>query len=156
VLGEDHPLALHRLNNLVLTLILLGKLEEAREILSQNVRIKATRYENLIPRIPLLQWVVEVLSNRALEASTFLGLLKSYFKHELLPIFGQIVVLWDIGYFIEALQPKLGDQNAEFLRALVAVLNARCSVAPPPDLPAMLAALDAFPAWREAIPQPLE
>jgi len=156
VLGEAHPLTLHRRNNLVLTLILLGKLDEAREILSQNAQANAPSHENLTPRIPLLQWVVELLAGRTSEATIFLGRLKTHFGHELLPVFDKIGVPWDISHFIDALQPKLGTQNTELLRALVAVLNARCTVPPSPDLPAMLAALDAFPAWREATPQPLD
>ncbi len=74
-----------------------------------------------------------------------------------------IAVPWDIGYFIDALQPKLGTQNTELLRALVAVLNARTTPvtpavtdSPPIDPSSLLATLDTFPAWREATPQPLE
>jgi tetratricopeptide (TPR) repeat protein len=36
LLGDTKPLTIHRRNNLVLTLILLGKLEEARQILTAN------------------------------------------------------------------------------------------------------------------------
>ena len=74
-----------------------------------------------------------------------------------------IAVPWDIIYLAETLQPKLGTQNTELLRALAAVLNARTAPvsstatgSPPADLSSLLAALDAFPAWRVAVPQPLE
>ena len=156
VLGEDHPLVLNLWNNLVLTIILLSKCDEARGILSRNAQTKAPPHENLTPRIPLLQWVVEALAGRVAETAILLGGLKAHFSDEPLPIFGGIQVPWDLAYFIKTLEPKLGPQNTELLRALVAVLNARCTVPPSPDLPTLLAALDAFPAWREAVPLPLE
>ena len=87
----------------------------------------------------------------------------SHFALDPLPISGMIAVPWDIAYFIDALQPKLGTQNTELVRALVADLNARTAPAasaasgsPPSDLSSLLAALDAFPAWREAKPAPLD
>ena len=188
VLGEIHPLALHRRNNLVLTVILLDKLDEAREILSQNAQTKTPPFENLTPRIPFLQCVVELLaekdsgdgsqnpeaqpadsgsiSNSAIripQSAIFMGRLKFHFAREPLLVTGDIQVPWDIAYFIDTLQPKLGTQNTELLRALVDVLNARTAPAPsaasgspPSDSSSLLTALDAFPAWREAEPRPFE
>ncbi|HQX51549.1 MAG TPA: hypothetical protein PLR25_16650 [Planctomycetaceae bacterium] len=46
LLGDIHPLAIHRCNNLVLTLILLGKLDEARQILAANWRLNAPPHAN--------------------------------------------------------------------------------------------------------------
>jgi hypothetical protein len=100
--------------------------------------------------------VVELLAGKTSESTLFLGRLKTHFARGPLPIFSGIAVPCDFAYFIDALQPKLGTQNTDLLRALVAVLNARSMVPPSPDLPAMLTALDAFPAWREAAPQPFE
>ena len=40
-LGDIHPLAIHRRNHRVLTLILPGKLEEARQILAADWRLNA-------------------------------------------------------------------------------------------------------------------
>ena len=148
--GEFHPLAIHRRNNLVLTLILLNKLDEARDILSQNAQAKATSHENLTPRIFLLQWIVGLLDGRTTDIVAFHGCLKAHVVHEAFPVFNDIAVAWDIDYFIDALESKLGARNADLLRRIVAVLNARCMVPPSAELPNMLSALDAFPAWREA------
>jgi hypothetical protein len=53
-----------------------------------------------------------------------------------------MAVLREIAYFIEFLKPKLGENPAEFLTALVTALNDRTK----------LSALDSFPEWRDQPP----
>ena len=49
---------------------------------------------------------------------------------------------WDIAYFFEHLGSRLPPGSAEFLTALVAAMNDRAN----------LAAIDAFPEWRNQPP----
>jgi tetratricopeptide (TPR) repeat protein len=64
VFGETHPLTLHRRNNLVLDLILLGKLDEAHELLRENWQVKANRFANTTPRIAFLGYIIASLEAR--------------------------------------------------------------------------------------------
>jgi len=57
-----------------------------------------------------------------------------------------MAVLREIAYFIEFLKPKLGENPAEFLTALVTALNDRTK----------LSALDSFPEWRNQPPVSLD
>jgi hypothetical protein len=179
VFGETNPLVLHRWNNVALILIALSKLDDARKILSRNTQPGTLQLENLTPRILLLQWVVELLAAtnsgvndetsepipvdvapnaaiRSPQPAFFLGQLKTHFANEPLPTNGSFTVNWDVEYFVDSLQPRLGPENTGLLRALVAVLNARTSPTASVGAESPLTALDAFPAWREATPQELE
>ena len=64
LLGDIHPLAIHRRNNLVLTLILLGKLEEARQILAANWRLNAPPHANTTPRLAFLRHLIALLESQ--------------------------------------------------------------------------------------------
>ncbi len=55
------PRGAHHRNNLVLTLILLGKLEEARRILTTNWRLNAPPHANTTPRIAFLRHLIALL-----------------------------------------------------------------------------------------------
>jgi tetratricopeptide (TPR) repeat protein len=136
VLGENHPLTLHRRNNLVLTLSLLGRLGEAREILNQNIAAKPEPYENLTPRIFLLQSVVETLAcpdgspadHRSVTQP--LGRLKTHLSRKPLPVCSGIAVPWDVRYFWENLRGKVAGDMVGLFESLVTVLNQRCASDP--------------------------
>ncbi len=140
ILGDIHPLAIHRRNNLVLTLILLGKLEEARQILAANWRLNAPPHANTTLRIAFLRHLIALLESQP--DTPFLGQLKAFLTGPELPVASDVVVPWDIAYFIEFLKPKLGEHPAEFLTALIAALNERAKV---PDL-------NHFPEWCDQPP----
>jgi hypothetical protein len=144
IMGATHPLSVHRKNNLVLSLILLDKLPEARIVLHQNWHLKAEPFANTIPRIAFLREVIALLE--PLSDTPFLGQIKTFLTSPELPVSGDVAVPWDIVYFIEFLKPKLGVHNGEFLTALVAALNDRTR----------LSALDQFPEWRNQPAVPLE
>ena len=151
-LGDSHPLTIHRRNNLVLTLIMLGKLEEARRILEANwhlnappVRLAQDRpHANITPRIAFLRHVIALLESQP--DTPFLGQLKTLLTGPELPVLSDIAVPWDVAYFIEFLNSKIEIQESKFLTALVAALNDRNQ----------LSALDLFSEWRGQPPVPLD
>jgi len=144
VLGDNHPLTINRHVNLALTLIMLWNLEEARQILAANWRLNAPPHANTTPRIVFLRHLTALLERQ--RDAPFLGQLKTLLNGAELPVASDVVVPWDIAYFIEFLKPKLGDHSTAFLTALVAALNDR----------AKLSDLDQFPEWRNATAQPLD
>jgi hypothetical protein len=144
VLGDSHPLTINRHANLVLTLIMLGKLEEARQILAANWRLNAPPHANTTPRIAFLRHVITLLESQP--DTPFLGQLKTLLTGPELPVASDVAVPWDIAYFIEFLKPKLGGHNAEFLTALVAALNDRTK----------LSELEHFPEWKNQPSIPLD
>jgi tetratricopeptide (TPR) repeat protein len=144
VLGDIHPLTIHRRNNLALKLIMLGKLEEARQILTANWRLNTRPHANTTPRIAFLRHLIALLLSQT--DTPFLGQLKTLLTGSELPVASDAAVPYDFAYFIEFLKPKLGEHNAEFLTALVAAVND----------PTKLSALDAFPEWREQPLVPLD
>lgn len=144
VLGDSHPLAINRYANLVLTLILLGKLEEARQILAANWRLNAPPHANTTPRIAFLRHLIALLESQP--DTPFLGQLKTLLTGPELPVASDVAVPWDIAYFIEFWKPKLGEHHAEFLTALVAALKDRTK----------LPELDHFPEWRAQPAVPLD
>jgi len=144
VLGANHPLTHHRRNNQVLTLILLDKLAEARELLRQNWQPAGQRFANTIPRVAFLAYVITRLE--ASPGSLFLGQLKTLFTGSELPISSDIPVPWDIADFIGQLRSRLPEDSADFLRSLLAAVNDRSKL---PDL-------DRFPEWRNQWAIPLD
>jgi len=54
------PLALIAADNLALTLIMLGKLEEARQILAASWRLNTPPHANTTPRIAFLRQVIDL------------------------------------------------------------------------------------------------
>ena len=148
LLGDIHPLAIHRRNNLVLTLILPGKLEEARQILAANWRLNAPPHANTTPRLAFLRHLIALLESQP--DTPFLGQLKTLLTGPELPVASDVAVPWDIAYFIGHLNAQLGahkdELKAEFLTALAAALNDRAKL---PDL-------DRFPEWRDQPSVPLD
>ncbi len=142
LLGGTHPLTLHRRNNLVLDVILLGRLAEARELLRESWQTRAEAFANTTPRVAFLGYIVALLEARL--DTPFLGQLKTLLIGPELPVAAEVAVPWDIAYFIDRLSVASG--SAGFLRALVAAMNDRIGVA----------ALDGFPEWRDQEPITLD
>jgi tetratricopeptide (TPR) repeat protein len=144
VFGDIHPLTIHRRNNLTLTLIMLDKMEEANQILTENWRLNAHHHANTTPRIAFLQYIVAMLESR--QNTIFLGRLKKLLTGPELPVTTDVAVPWDIAYFIEYLRPKLPPDSPDFLFALVAAMN---------DL-GQVDKLNEFDIWKKQEPIPLE
>ena len=99
---------------------MLGKLEEARQILAANWRLNAPPHANTTPRIAFLRHLIALLESQP--DTPFPGQLKTLLTGPELPVASDVAVPWDIAYFIEFLKPKLGEHPAEFLTALVVAL----------------------------------
>ena len=123
---------------------MLGKLEEARQILAANWQSNAPPHANTTPRIVFLRHLIALLESQP--DTPFLGQLKTLLTGPELPVASDVAVPWDIAYFIEFLKPKLGEHNAEFLTAL-----ARRA-----ERPHQIAQIGEFPVWRDVLPLPLE
>jgi tetratricopeptide (TPR) repeat protein len=139
VLGKDHRLTIHRRNNLVLTLIMLGKLAEARGLLIENWQSKAEPFANTTPRVVFLAHLLALLESQS--NTPFLGQLKALLSGPELSVAQDVAVPWDNLYFTENLRPQLPPDSVDFLTALVAAMNDRAKL---PDL-------DRFPEWRNQL-----
>ena len=144
ILGKNHLLTIHRRNNLVLTLIMLGKLAEARGLLIENWQTKAEPFANTTPRVAFLAHLLALLESQT--NTPFLGQLKALLSGPGLPVAQDVAVPWDNAYFIEKLRSQLPPGCVDFLTVLVAALNDRAKVAN----------LDRFPEWRNQLPIPLD
>jgi len=131
------PLAIHRRKNLEL---MLGKLEESRQILAANWRLNAPPHANNTPRVAFLRYPIALLDSES--APTFLGQFKTLLTGPELPVASDVAVPWDIAYFIEFLKPKLGENSTEFITAL----NDHTQVSK----------LDEFELWKNQSPVSLE
>ena len=144
ILGDTHALTIHRRNNLVLTLIMLGNLEEGRQILAASWRFNSPPYANTTSRIAFLRLLIALLETRP--STPFIGQLKTLLAGPELTVAPDVAVPWDIAYFVEYLRPKLQPASAEFFTAIIAAMNNRT----------MLPDLDRFPEWRNQAPIPLD
>jgi len=161
----------------VLTLILLGKLEEARQILATNWRLNAPPHANTTPRIAFLRHVIALLEadgpgatvsapsavadrryNSAPTAvtdrrysSVFLGQIKTLLTGPELPVTGDVAVPWDIAYFIEFMKDRI--QKPEAGSQNVQFLSALVAAL---NDRTQLPGLDAYPEWRDQPAVPLD
>jgi hypothetical protein len=86
-------MAIHRRNNLVLTLItliMLGKLGEARQILAAYWRLNAPPHANTTPRIAFLRHLIALLESQP--DTPFLGQLKALLTGPELPVASGVAV----------------------------------------------------------------
>lgn len=95
-------------------------------------------------RIAFLRHLIALLESQP--DTPFLGQVKTLLTGPELPVASDVAVPWDHAYFIEFLKPKLGEHHAEFLTALIAVMN---------DL-AKMVELEQFPDWKTQLSLPLE
>lgn len=138
--GVDDPLTVHFRNNLALTLMMLDRVNEARDLLAESWRTTLPSYANLTPCIPYLGLVADRLRND--RAADQIGRLKTLLCGPELPRALGVAHPWDVAYLLDYLQPKLAPDSREFLAALLAAVND----------PLKAPALDRFSEWRDAPP----
>jgi hypothetical protein len=107
--------------------------------LSRAWNLKAGQHDITSQRILFVRLVIAFLEGESREMLA--GQLKTLLTHGPLPDYADVVVVWDIGYFIEYLTPKLDPGTVGFLTALVEAMND----------PAKLARLEEFSEWREHV-----
>lgn len=142
--GGVHPKIPHRINNLCTVLIMQGMLDDAKPMLVRAWQLKFGQHDITSSRLLFARLTVALLESRPV--GTFLGQLRALIAQDSLPDHADVVKIWDIGYFIEHLKPKLGEQNADFLSALAAAMN-DCS---------KRTTLESFPEWCHQPPILLE
>lgn len=135
--GVMHPLSVHYCNNLVLGLVMDGKLSEAEREISALWHLNAPTYRNTTPRILFLRMVVASLVGEP--TAVFLRQLKTLLCGDPLPIAEHVAHPWDLGYFIDYVRRRLPADTVAFLAAIVAALND----------PLKLDELDTFQNWRD-------
>ncbi len=138
--GVDDPLTVHFRNNLALTLMMLDRVNEARDLLAESWRTTLPSYANLTPCIPYLGLLADRLRNES--AADQIGRLKTMLCGPELPRAPGIAHPWDVAYLLDYLRPKLPPDSSEFLAALLAAVND----------PVKARGLDRFPEWRDAPP----
>jgi hypothetical protein len=143
MLGESHPLTIHRRNNLVLSLLMIGRLDVARECLDVNWQTESPPFANTKPRVCFLQVVLALLEGKP--PGLPLARLKRLLGGEALPEFSGVTVPWDVDYFLKALRSRLPANSIDFVNALAGAI--RNSLEESGD---QIKMLDRFPLWREA------
>ena len=78
---------------------MLGKLDEACQILTANWRLNAPPHANTTPRIAFLRHRIALLESQP--NTDFLGQIKTLLTGPELPVASDVAVSWDIAYFIE-------------------------------------------------------
>ncbi len=118
-LGPHAALTLHRRNNLVQTLIMMGKFSEARQELEINREVQSEPPTNVTARIVFLRWLLAALSCEATEL--FLGQLKTLIVGPALASAAGVARFWDIKYFLDYLRLSPEVEKAAVL--IVTALN---------------------------------
>lgn len=148
--GMTHPLTIHRRNNLAISLLMLGRLDEAAALLEANILRDFPPFENLTPRLPYLLAILNLVAAGPAAAERHLAALKAHLDQPPLAVHERIQIPWDLRYLLETVAPRLPTTTNEMLSALLLILNARCQNRDPEVLAVQLAALKAFPIYRDA------
>ena len=131
--------------------LITDRFAEARQHVAEGWAVRASAMHYLIARLLWFQLVLVMLDTEAKEegrtkdGESLLGKLKTTMQND------AAFTEWTMEPVLKHLQGRMqksevGSQNWELLRTLVAALSDRAN----------LPKLDAFPAWREAKPQPLD
>jgi hypothetical protein len=103
--GIDHPLTVHRRNNLSLTLLMLDRVDEARFLLAESWHASLPSYANLTSSIPYLALLADRLGGDPAADPT--GYLKTLLCGPELPRAPDVAHPWDVAYLLDYLRPKL-------------------------------------------------
>ncbi len=142
--GESHPKIAHRLNNLSTVLVLRNRLDEAKHVLARAWQLKASQHDITSSRVLYVRLVIALLESQS--AAVFVGQLRTLLAEEYLRDYAGVDSAWNVAYFLEQLNSKLGERNAKFMVALAAVMNNQSTVSE----------LDRFPEWCSCAPVSLE
>jgi hypothetical protein len=119
--GETSPKMPHRLNNLCTVLVMQDKLDDAKRLVERAWSLRSGQHDLTSARLIFVRLSIAMLESRPL--TPFVGMLRTLLGWESLPDYADVVRVWDIGYFIERLRPRLPPGSAEFLTTLAAALN---------------------------------
>jgi hypothetical protein len=139
-----HPKIAHRRNNIATVLLMLGRLDDARDEVGRAWQITAGRYDLTSARILAIRWTVATLAGEP--AGPFLGQLKTLVVTQPLPDYADVSPCWQVRRLVEALSRVLAQRDAALLRGIGDVLNG--------DRP--VDSLNEIATWRNAPPVALE
>ncbi len=144
VMGEAHPLTLHRRNNLAITLMMLRRTAEVQPLLAANWESPCPHSTPVTSATAFLAALAALLDGEA--AADPLGRLKTLLLGPAPPKAPNVATPWDAGYLLDYLSAALPPDTALFLPAALAAIND----------PAQVPALDSFPLWRNTPALPLD
>ncbi|MBK6965761.1 MAG: hypothetical protein IPH20_18015 [Bacteroidales bacterium] len=130
---ESNPKIPHRLMNLSIVLIMKEKLEEASSNLCRASQLLVDKHDVTRIRVMFLQYVLLCLLKQ--DSDEFLQNLKVFLRGSPLNVYSDIVIKWDVQYFLVYLYQKLSIDTCKLLEALIKVIND----------PAKIEILDNFP-----------
>lgn len=140
----NHPKLPHRRNNLGTVLVIQGRLEEAREQVTEAWQQSCGRYDLTSARILTVRLLIALIDGESSEL--FLGQLKSHLAIQPLQNVADVDRFWKMVPLLDELAPRMSADDVRLLKAIVRVLNASV----PGDL------LETMERWREASPLPLD
>ncbi len=144
VMGDAHPLALHRRSNLALTLLMLRSTAEARSLLAANWAAPCPHSTPVTQATAFLAAIAALLDGT--DAMDPLGRLKTLLLGPNLQQAPDVGYPWDAGYLLDYLRDALPPDSFDFLQAALAAIND----------PARTPDLDRFPLWRDTPALPLD
>jgi nephrocystin-3 len=144
LLSSDHPNRAHRRNNLAITYLAGGQVQQAIATNAAAWRFKAGQHDLTSGRILFARVALCWLCHA--DATLYLGQLKTLLAQSELPRLGEVARKWDATDVVEHLAAKLPAEGSKFLSALLEVLDDFTKL---PDL-------DRFEQWRAAAAVPLD
>jgi len=118
----NHPKIPHRLNNISMVLMLMGKTEEAKGHLERAWALKRQRHDVTSARILWVRVAVALLANEPFEF--FLGQLKQLFDTQEFLVSNQVGDFWNVQNVLTYLHAHLTPEHFQLLNVLVDTLNA--------------------------------
>jgi hypothetical protein len=88
-----------------MVLVMQGKLDEAKVLFEQAWRLKSGQHDITSARLLFVRLTVALLESHNVEE--FVGHLKTVAALIPLPDHADVTRIWDIGYFLDHLRPKL-------------------------------------------------
>jgi hypothetical protein len=140
----DHPKLAHRRNNLATVLLMLGRVDDARDEVTRAWQATAGRRDLTSARILVIRLAIAMVAKEPFSA--FLGQARTHLAIRPLPDFADVSPYWQVPRLLEALSPVLEADAAALLKGLGDVLNN--------DRPHD--SLDEIALWRCASPASLD
>ncbi len=141
--GKSDPKIPHRLNNLSIALVMMNKLEEAKELTDRAWLLKSGSHDLTSMRILFVKLCIAFVKSEPTEK--LIGRLKTLLCRDSVEDFASVNREWDIADFIGYLEGILGADKQQLVIALKNAIIVQSKVAD----------LDGYAFWKEAVAEPL-